>query len=262
METRGTVTDRIAADQFVRCFFGHHKGATTWIRDITDEIAARTGLRTAYLHRAEEPGHIADHVATNTTQLLRYVNADIDEVRLLRQQTPIRGVHVIRDPRDTIVSGYFSHRDSHPEGPWLDEHRARLRSLDLHHGLLAEIAFVPTGRAMSAVRRWDYNQPDVLELRMERLMEEPVESMRDAFEFLQMDELLDMSTLVQIVEDNRFEAKTGGRPRGQEDQASHYRKGTPGDWRNYLEPAHLDLFEELYGDLLVDLGYEATNDWN
>ena len=29
-----------------------------------------------------------------------------------------RGIHLIRDPRDIVVSGYFSHLKTHPENEW------------------------------------------------------------------------------------------------------------------------------------------------
>lgn len=167
---------------------------------------------------------------------------------------PIRGVHVIRDPRDTVVSGYFSHRDSHPEGQWLEEHRGRLQHLSRHDGLLAELTFKATRQVMDETSRWDFQQPDVLELRMEDLIEAPLDQMRKAFEFLRLDELLDIDTLLGIVDAHSFEAKAAGRTRGQEDPKSHYRKGVAGDWRNHFDQEHIALFKQLYGDLVVRLG--------
>lgn len=67
------------------------------------------------------------------TDVLCYVNAEIGSVRPLRDY---RGFHVIRDPRDVGVSGYFSHLHSHPIGDWyeLAEHRRELQSLPRHEG--------------------------------------------------------------------------------------------------------------------------------
>lgn len=43
---------------------------------------------------------------------------------------------VVRDLRDTLVSAYFSFRDTHPENPAVDELRRELRSRSLEDGLL------------------------------------------------------------------------------------------------------------------------------
>ncbi len=63
--------------------------------------------------------------------------------------------------------------------------------------------------------------------------------------------------LLGIVWANDFAKKTGGRRAGEENLVSHYRKGEAGDWRNHLEMAHIDYFNEHYGDVLTGLGYET-----
>jgi hypothetical protein len=53
-----------------------------------------------------------------------------------------------------------------------------------------------------------------------------------------------------------FQRLAGGRRPGEEDPASHYRRGVAGDWRNHLTPRHLVAFRERFGDLPERLGYE------
>ena len=53
----------------------------------------------------------------------------------------------------------------------------------------------------------------------------------------------------------------GGRKEGDEDVKSHFRKGAPGDWINHFSADHKALFKSLYPDLVVKLGYEASDDW-
>jgi hypothetical protein len=67
--------------------------------------------------------------------------------------------------------------------------------------------------------------------------------------------------ILAAVYDNRYDKKTAGRARGTEDRTSHYRKGVAGDWRNYFQEQHQERFNELYGDVLVRLGYESSSDW-
>jgi len=60
---------------------------------------------------------------------------------------------------------------------------------------------------------------------------------------------------------NRFEAQTGGRPRGVEDVTAHQRKGVAGDWRNHFTDRIKRAFKARYGGLLVATGYEKDLDW-
>ena len=58
-----------------------------------------------------------------------------------------------------------------------------------------------------------------------------------------------------------FERLAGGRKQGEENRASHYRKGQPGDWVNHFTPKVRQLFKDRYGELLVRLGYESDTSW-
>ena len=62
--------------------------------------------------------------------------------------------------------------------------------------------------------------------------------------------------------DNRFSNYAGGRKEGEENVSSHYRKGVAGDWKNHFKPEHVERFKELYGELLLKLGYEQAPEWS
>lgn len=44
-------------------------------------------------------------------------------------------------------------------------------------------------------------------------------------------------------------------------KSSTFRKGTIGDWANHMTSDHRAAFKEIAGQLLIDLGYEANDDW-
>ncbi|HEY1427264.1 MAG TPA: hypothetical protein VGF50_11375, partial [Caulobacteraceae bacterium] len=67
--------------------------------------------------------------------------------------------------------------------------------------------------------------------------------------------------LLPIIYEHRFSEITQGRSRGDEDAASHYRKGLAGDWRNHFADRHVEHFKARYNDLLIKTGYEASADW-
>ncbi|RYF45354.1 MAG: hypothetical protein EOO38_16160 [Cytophagaceae bacterium] len=48
---------------------------------------------------------------------------------------------------------------------------------------------------------------------------------------------------------------------GEVDDASHGRKGLPGDWANHFTPALRRRFHEQFGPLLISAGYERNEQW-
>ena len=44
-------------------------------------------------------------------------------------------------------------------------------------------------------------------------------------------------------------------------KSSTFRKGAIGDWVNHMGAEHRAAFKEIAGQLLIELGYEADNDW-
>jgi len=220
-------------------------------------------------------------------------NADNEALSILDANRNYRGFHVIRDPRDIVVSGYFSHRYSHPVSadrlPWQWAHRLRLESLpDIEDGLLAEIEYCAT--YFERLRAWNYHHPRILECRYEEMIRDPLQAFGQIFAFLEIPLAHPGAVLAVgmaggwlrhklwgvciqrfsrfpepllrvILWRNSFRRRSGGRRAGSEDTKHHYRKGIAGDWRNYFSPCVKDAFKACYPDLLITLGYEENNLW-
>jgi hypothetical protein len=288
----------------LRVFYGHHKCATAWIDGILREVSLHLGARFRIVHRERDlrgAPTLGALVERESVDVLAYTNAT---AALAATLPPHRGFHVVRDPRDVIVSAYYSHLHSHSTRHWpeLEAHREALRQLPLEEGLMREIEFsAPQFDDMAA---WDYEQPHVLELRMEALTAAPrqhfahvlgwlgllddgrpgVAGLADRAQ-LRLNRLnhrgrrfmpgrlpvfpvprrriarLPVSEMDRILHERSFARLTGGRSKGTENVRSHYRKGTPGDWRGHFTPAHTRVVKERWGDLLVRLGYETDTDW-
>lgn len=256
-------------------FYGHHKGGTVWCSKVLIEVCQRLGLRGDYLHSPNQfRFDLQKHVDQNKLDYICYANADAQYL----QGIDHLGFHVIRDPRDTVVSGYFSHRNSHPTIGWpeLVGHRDRLQSLSKEEGLIAEIDFsatLPTNgiqlNHFEALASWPYRDKRVLELRFEDLTRHPQTHFERIFSFMGLfpnesvsgPSALSLAQLKGILEEISFEKMSKGRQPGEENPASHYRKGQAGDWKNHFTQKVSDAFKAKHGSLLVRLGYELNDNW-
>ena len=170
----------------LRVFFGHHKCATGWIDNILMEISFHMGIRFAMAHKPvhfEPYGSLDGFVEARKVDFLAYTNADS---RHLAGLAFYKGFHVVRDPRDVLVSAYFSHLHSHSTRGWqaLADHRARLRQAPREEGLFLELEFSKT--SFEEFDRWDYRQSNVLELKMEDLSAAPLDGFLRIARFLEI----------------------------------------------------------------------------
>lgn len=242
-------------------YYGHHKCGTNWILQIMSDVCALQNLTLVNHDEAVwfQNGDILAYRREHPFDFWSYTNADYTFVRPL----DTIGFHVVRDPRDVIVSGYFSHLATHPDEAWprLRYYRPYLQSLSKHDGLMREMEF--SGIYMQQMFLWEYGaKPSILELHFEDMIAAPTETFVRVLTHLGfMPSKVTRAELETILERHSFENMSGGRSPGQEDSASHYRLGIPGDWRNHLSADHIAYFKSLYNPLLRKLGYETREDW-
>lgn len=109
-------------------YFGHHKSGTRWIVKIIKSICSATQINYSNFHSPKIfNGNLKTAIEQKQLNFFSYTNADINYVQNLGN---FQGFHVIRDPRDIVVSAYFSHLYSHSTEEWpeLVEQRKRLES--------------------------------------------------------------------------------------------------------------------------------------
>ena len=124
-------------------FYGHHKCATHFFTCLLKDACRHLKLRPAIAYHPDVfQGNLPKFLAEKGVDFLLYTNSQIHHVR---QLSGVRGFHVVRDPRDVLVSAYFSHLYSHPttEWPQLAEHREGLKKVSKTKGLLMEMEFSP-----------------------------------------------------------------------------------------------------------------------
>lgn len=179
---------------------------------VVKQVSALLGLKHSHFHSPKMFGYNLERYAKNKNlDFVSYISADIKYVGNINKY---RGVHVIRDPRDIIVSAYFSHRYSHPTEYWpeLIAFRKLLERLPEGEGLLANMEFTAKLRIdgcdlnnFDSMMHWDYSLPNIIEVRLEDLIANPYRGFVQILDFLGIVEDTSIGTraiLYHCVKDN------------------------------------------------------------
>lgn len=239
--------DRSDVPLLVHC--GHHKAGTVWIRRVILELCRSYGLR----YRTGGPRPIA-----SDADAVVFANAD-EFRRALLSDRSFAGSHMIRDPRDLVVSGYEYHKVT--TEAWANQvrpeygdrsYREYLCRLPDDEGLLAEIRWFgsATGPRMAA---WDFDQPEFLELRYEDFLADEHAGFLDLFRWWGLNQTATDRGL-EIAD--RLSRRNGGA------RSTHpIRSSLPGEWQERFTADHIEEFKSQNGDLLERLGYETSEAW-
>ena len=154
-------------------------------------------------------------------------------------------IHIVRDPRDSAVSGWHHINRIFPQ-----DARERFPGIYDYVKHYADVWSWEVGRGVEV----GSEKPDrYLEVRYEELVRRPVPILRGAFRFLGVDD--DEPIARQCVEAAAFEKLSRGRKPGEEDTRSFFRKGVVGDWENHLDTMSRDYILAKCGDLMKRFGY-------
>ena len=255
----------------------HHKCGTTYVKKVLEKISSDLNID-FHRYNYNVPGkyqqvptgkkvfrkikaNLSMVFCKRTKPVIRFVDNSRYDAVFSKIKGDYKGFHIVRDPRDVIVSGYFSHRYSHPvDSPWgknyLIEHRKWLKSVPKNVGFNEEIK---RGYALNPMGKWNYNDPNILEIKFEELTQNPKEIFSKIFSHLEIRVAKDH--LASVIDEYSFKRLSGGRKKGEENVNSHFRKGVPGDWKNHFNQQHINLFHQKWGGLLIKLGYEPNYDW-
>lgn len=208
-----------------------------------DDLPGKHDPRRLTLRRFEKP-FPAGTIATT-------VYVDYEGFATIPKPTCYKAFFVMRDPRDVLVSWYFSSKFSHPLMGELGRIRADLLRLSEADGLLYCIDHLTEFGLFAAQRSWAgaaAMDANVLLVRYEDLIGA---DSRATFEQLlrHCDIRMSQGDFDGLLRTYRFEALSG-RPPGHEDRSAHYRKGVAGDWRNHFDATIAARFEKIAGDLI------------
>ena len=208
---------------------------------------------------------------------------NVNLARYLDAHPNVLCIHAVRDMRDAVVSSthYFRSRPEQPLGPFF-------RNVTFEQALLYNIIGCsvpyelqpPQQRALNPwklpmmygvnrmagenSRVWA-DRPEVVLLRYEDFFgaggEEGCDSSYLASKLRKQGVGITVAEVAALCARLTFEAFSGGRRRGQAEPGHHYYKGVAGEWRTLFRRVHSAAARALYGDWLIDFGYERDLQW-
>jgi hypothetical protein len=252
---------RLPQEEVRYLHFSYHKCLTVFYSAVMSRVFPRD-----YVHFQSR----LDHFYRGVQRLkAASVNNQVPDFSLLPS---FKGSHLVRDPRDLIVSGYFYHRrgaepwclkrnpknadwkivnGNVPSGLRQDQSLSEyLQSVDQEQGLMAEIELRKFH--LEAMERWPYGRPNTLELRYENVIGNEVES------FDRLTDFLGCSRSQKELALRYAEARSA---KNMATTSRHIRNPSAGQWQEVFTPAVKACFKERYSNLLVKLGYESSLDW-
>ena len=236
-----------------------HKAASTWFRDLfRDPIMKRAHGMPVFHYETDLKGRVYENYCDQTkvvvpgNSIITNVYCSHDQFAAHRKHENYKGFYVAKDPREVVISTYWSWRDNHPGG---HQNREFLRNNDLETGLRWTIdeLDVTLGK-FQAMRTWvNQPEPNFVYFKTEDFFTNQDDNLRTLLSFLQIN--MPESDLEILCDRFSFEKLSGGRKPGQVDKNNHFRSGKTGTWREMPESV-LDYFYDRTGDLIDLLEYD------
>jgi len=228
------------------------------MRSVFQRIAKELGLRCVLLDRKIVPARSelsAPVIALDDHS--EFVNCpwlpDLPDARLL---------HLIRDPRDVIISAAHYHLTA--KEPWLHWRRKEFGGLSYQQAIarqptdMARYLFEMSNSARNTIegmRQWDFGRPNALEYKYEELMgESGLPLMEYAFRHLGF-EASEIATCVSVFRQSMLSNSPDT------DRKGHVRSGVVQQWRMTYNLTLAEAFIAQFGNVLSQLGYEPDNSW-
>lgn len=259
----------------------HHKCGTVLLTQVLLRIAEEFNLSLVEGNKifGTKNGKLDFAKGNPATRKVSNLDIFLDWSGLLKNVSnlnlPHKGIHLIRDPRNMIISGYFYHLKC-KEG-WCLEPDKRYKGLSFQEylkssktqeeGLMKELKMVGEW-TFKNMAEWNYNNKNFIEIKYENLMENYNDTWSNVFNFLEApwfktEQDKDKCILLAGKENvQKFSQENIKQRNASAKQGPHINFKYKRDrWREYFTPKIKQKFKTEYGDLLIKLGYENDFKW-
>ena len=235
-----------------RCY---HKVGTVWFGRILMDVAShyqmrfRSSLKKANIKKLEQSRNAGVFLDIGT-------HVQLEKIR------PYVGSHMIRDPRDMVISAYHYHKWTKEN--WANiprqqygglSYREYLNTLDRDDGLLEEIN--NSAGWIRHMAEWRFDDPRILELKYEDVLANERESFARLYAHYGFREEA-IETAVSLSMKYSIQAFSS---RGGVGQGSHLRSGRSREWDTAFNQEHRRVFKEMFPGVPQLLGYESDDSW-
>lgn len=253
----------------------YHKCMTVYFIRVFKSIAEEMGWYFKNYEWGELEKFMKDAKTLKRDSILM-IGHRFNEVKKLPRR--FKGSHIVRDPRDLLISGYRYHKWT--QEYWVHEPLKRgmifklgLKKLDLgfdhdgmtyqqilnkvdqETGLIIELNW--RRRTFDHMMDWNYEHSNIKELRYEQMFGKEEEAFRELFMHYGFDEEIIRIGLNYV----RIYSFDNQKKTGKTGDNQHLTKGVSGQWKEYFSEDLKALFKERHQDLLIKLGYEKDDKW-
>jgi hypothetical protein len=236
----------------------HHKTGTVWMDGVFKPMAADLGVRYVDFRAAQGQLKGLDHEPF----ILFNYDSDFGDFSSLLDREDVRILHLVRDPRDVVISAMHYHKASRES--WLHEPIPGYDNLSYQRALqnlptkFAQYIFEMDNSSASTLRdmaRWQYGRASCFEARYEDLRQDT-----ELVTWQRIMTFLGFDAEEQAIGNRRFWQNSlfGGLSRlGNR----HVRSGAVAQWRREFTPELAAAFLKRFPRLLQSLGYETSDAW-
>jgi len=250
-----------ADDARLMCLATHHKGGTVWMKSIIQALSAAWNIPMIGIWSDLQLSKIPQ---TGRAFLVNWHGTFPQD---LWDRADARFVHIIRDPRDVLISGCEYHHFAGPKGEgFLHSPRADLGGLtyqqainrieDVEGKLLFEMR-EKHAETLREMMNWPYDHPHSVTVTYEDLMaDHHGVTFRKAIAHWGLS-AAEQDHAAQVFWDNSL---FGGLAHD-DARSDHVQTGTTQKWRDDLPYLVGQVYAKEFGQDLIALGYEKNMDW-
>ncbi len=235
----------------------HHKTGTVWMDTVFEAIAAELGV--AYVDYWSQREHLEDKL--ESPFILFNYDSDFRGHSDLLSRDDVRILHVIRDPRDVLISAMHYHCKS--EETWLHEpvpgydnitYQRRLNAFATRYEQYVFEMENSTDSTLRDMQGWQYDRTNCFEARYEELRQDTrMAYWTRIIDFLGFDEVEQQACRERFWQYSLF----GNLGRGHK----HVRSGDVAQWKREFTPELASAFRRKFPKVLQVLGYEPDDRW-